>query len=80
MGNTTYKGNTLHLSILGYSYLRSPCFWIEYDAERDVFIFTSLGYGTGVGMSQKGANEYAMQGRNYVWILQHFYSGVTIKT
>ncbi|MBE6759212.1 MAG: SpoIID/LytB domain-containing protein [Ruminococcaceae bacterium] len=79
VGDEVYKGNTLHLSVLGYSYLRSPCFWIEYDEATDDFIFTSLGYGTGVGMSQTGANEYAKQGQNYVWILQHFYPGVTLK-
>lgn len=79
VGPKSYRGNTLHLSILGYSCLRSPCFWISYDAASDSFIFTSYGYGTGVGMSQKGANEYAKQGHNYVWILQHFYTGITIK-
>lgn len=79
VGDQAFKGNTLHLSILGYSYLRSPCFWIEYDEATDMFHFTSLGYGSGVGMSQTGANEYAKQGRNYVWILQHFYPGVSLK-
>jgi len=79
VGDQMFKGNSLHLSILGYSYLRSPCFWIEYDEDTDMFHFTSLGYGTGVGMSQTGANEYAKQGHNYVWILQHFYPGVTLK-
>ena len=78
VGGSTFRGGTLHLSILGYSFLRSPCFWIEYDPGSDSFIFTSQGYGTGVGMSQKGANEYARQGHNYGWILQHFYTGVTI--
>ncbi len=80
VGDKEFRGNTLHLSILGYSALRSPCFWIEYDAEDDVFHFTSLGYGTGVGMSQTGANEYARQGKNYVWILQHFYPGVEVRS
>lgn len=79
VGDKVFKGNSLHLSILGYSYLRSPCFWIEYDESTDMFHFTSLGYGTGVGMSQTGANEYAKQGHNYVWILQHFYPGITLK-
>ncbi len=80
VGNKTFKGNTLHLSILGYTCLRSPAFWIEYDSSRDVFVFTSLGYGTGVGMSQTGADKYAGLGKNYVWILQHFYTGVKIKS
>lgn len=80
VGESTFKGNTLHLSILGYTCLRSPCFWIEYDSSRDMFIFTSLGYGTGVGMSQTGADAYARQGHNYVWILEHFYPGVKLKS
>lgn len=76
VGGKTFKGNTLHLSILGYTCLRSPCFTIEYNAQTDKFIFTSYGYGTGVGMSQTGANEYAKQGYDYIWILKHFYTGV----
>lgn len=78
VGGENFRGNTLHLSILGYTCLRSPCFWIEYNAESDKFIFTSLGYGSGVGMSQIGANEYAKQGYNYAWILQHFYKDIKI--
>ncbi len=76
VGGTKFRGNTLHLSILGYTCLRSPAFWIEYDALSDEFIFTSLGYGNGVGMSQSGANEYAKQGSDYRRILDHFYPGV----
>lgn len=78
VGNETFRGNTLHMSILGYTCLRSPCFRIEYTAETDKFRFISFGYGSGVGMSQIGANEYAKQGNNYVWILQHFYTGIGI--
>lgn len=78
VGNETFRGNTLHMSILGYTCLRSPCFRIEYTAETDKFRFISYGYGSGVGMSQIGANEYAKQGNNYVWILQHFYTDITI--
>ncbi len=79
IGNSyTCKGSTLYLSILGYTCLRSPCFEIKYNASNDTFTFTSYGYGHCVGMSQKGANEYAKQGKNYKWILEHFYTGVTI--
>ena len=80
VGDRSFRGGTLHLSILGYSCLRSPCFWIEYDSSTDKFIFTSLGYGTGVGMSQQGAIAYAAQGKNYAWILQHFYTGIELKS
>ncbi len=75
----TCRGSTLYLSILGYKCLRSPCFDIKYNASDDTFTFTSYGYGHCVGMSQKGANEYAKQGKDYRWILEHFYTGVEIK-
>ncbi len=76
VGGHSFRGNTLHLSILGYTCLRSPCFTIEYDADGDKFVFTSYGYGSGVGMSQSAANEYAKQGYDHLWILRNFYTGV----
>lgn len=80
IGNSyTCRGSTLYLSILGYTCLRSPCFDIKYNSSDDTFTFTSYGYGHCVGMSQKGANEYAKQGKDYKWILKHFYTGVEIK-
>lgn len=78
VGGKEMRGHTLYMSVLGSSFLRSACFYIEYDEVLDVFTFTSLGNGSGVGMSQKGANEYAKQGKNYVWILEHFYFGTEI--
>ncbi len=41
-------------------------------------IFSTRGYGHGVGMSQYGANEMAKQGYSYIDILKYFYTGVTI--
>lgn len=41
-------------------------------------IFTTKGYGHGVGMSQYGANEMGKQGYTYKQILTHYYTGVTI--
>ncbi len=79
IGNSyTCRGSTLYLSILGYTCLRSPCFDIKYNSSDDTFSFTSYGYGHCVGMSQKGANEYAKQGKSYKWILEHFYTGIDI--
>lgn len=78
VGSKTYRGSTLYLTILGSSALRSPCFDVSYSKSSDSFTFTSYGYGHGVGMSQRGANAYAKQGKNYVWILQHFYKGCKI--
>lgn len=40
------------------------------------FSFTTYGYGHGVGMSQNGANHYALySGWNYQQILGHYYPG-----
>ncbi len=52
---------------------------IAYDKATDSFTFTVAGYGHGVGLSQIGANGYAKyEGRDYEWILKHYYTGVTI--
>lgn len=42
-------------------------------------IFTTRGYGHGVGMSQYGANAMANEGYSYKQILTHYYSGITIQ-
>ena len=57
--------------------LRSTDFTIE--SKEDNYIFTTYGYGHGVGMSQYGANELAKLGYNYEYILNYFYSGVEFK-
>ncbi len=41
-------------------------------------VFNVLGYGHGVGMSQYGANFMAKDGKDYVEIIKHYYSGVDI--
>lgn len=41
-------------------------------------VFSTRGYGHGVGMSQYGANEMAKSGYSYIDILKYFYSGVVI--
>ncbi len=56
--------------------LRSSAFDAEYsDGE---FVFTSYGYGHGVGMSQNGANQMAKDGCDYKEIINHYYTGVEI--
>jgi len=37
------------------------------------------GVGHGVGLSQRGANGLAQQGYDYIAILQHYYTGVTVE-
>lgn len=49
-------------------------------AEPGNFVFTTYGYGHGVGMSQNGANHYASySGWNYQQILQNYYPGTTLQ-
>lgn len=40
------------------------------------YIFTSYGYGHGVGMSQHGANALAKSGCDFYEILRYYYSGI----
>lgn len=72
--NHNYTGVELR-NLLG---LRSADFTLE--IEEDGVIFTTKGYGHGVGLSQYGANGYAKNGYNYEKILKHYYKGVTIKS
>lgn len=45
----------------------------------DRVVFDTKGYGHGVGMSQVGADAMAKSGANYIDILKHYYTGVTVK-
>jgi len=38
-----------------------------------------IGYGHGVGMSQRGADVMAQQGNKYIEILEHYYPGTNVK-
>ena len=71
-GNKNLAGTEVR-SILG---LKSTNFNIKID--EDNVIFSVIGYGHGVGMSQTGADSMAKQGCNYEEILKHFYTGVEI--
>lgn len=57
--------------------LRAADFTVRQDGSN--IIFTTKGYGHGVGMSQYGANGMANAGYSYVQILKHYYTGVTIQ-
>ncbi len=73
VGGTTLHGRDVRTA-LG---LRSACFTVTHT--DGAFTFTVQGYGHGVGMSQFGAKAMADQGFTYTEILQHYYTGVTIK-
>lgn len=57
--------------------LRSACFEIRYD--DDCTIFTTKGFGHGVGMSQYGADSMAAEGKTWREILGHYYPDSVIE-
>lgn len=57
--------------------LRSTNILLEFNGEK--FVFTVMGYGHGVGMSQYGANVMAKNGSDYKQILSHYYPGTTLE-
>lgn len=58
--------------------LRSADF--DVSASGDNIVFTTRGYGHGVGMSQYGAHLMAKAGYSYRQILTHYYTGVQINS
>lgn len=80
-------GRVISLEVNGVTYggvefrkllnLRSTDFYIK-NTGNEIKISTK-GYGHGVGMSQYGANGMANNGYDYISILKHYYSGITIK-
>lgn len=58
--------------------LKSCDFNLRVDADN--IVFTTYGYGHGIGMSQEGANIMAKEGKTYKDILLHYYTGVKIET
>lgn len=56
--------------------IRSTNFRIE--ESGDMITFYTVGYGHGVGMSQEGANQMALDGFDYKEIIKHYYTGVEI--
>lgn len=73
VGNLKVTGNDIRVA-LG---LRSADFEIE--EEDGKLVFTTRGYGHGVGMSQYGANTMANEGKTWREILEHYYVDVSIK-
>lgn len=57
--------------------LRSACF--DYSVKDGNAVFTTKGYGHGVGMSQYGANAMAQAGSTWQEILAHYYPGCKVE-
>ncbi len=56
--------------------LKSACFSVNCEGEN--IVFTTKGYGHGVGLSQYGADFMARQGSGFEEILKHYYSGIQL--
>jgi stage II sporulation protein D len=72
VGSETFTGREIR-SVFD---LNSTNFTIK---EGDEITFSTIGFGHGVGMSQTGANAMAKKGADYLEILTHYFTGVTIK-
>ena len=72
LGNTEIAGTEVR-SLLG---LKSTKF--TYKIVDDKIIFSVIGYGHGVGMSQTGADSMAKSGSDFKEIIKHFYTGVEV--
>lgn len=75
VGGVRVTGNEIR-SMLG---LNSTNFTLK--ADDSALVFSTTGYGHGVGMSQYGARELALEGKNFSDILKWYYQGteITIK-
>nr|WP_156965220.1 stage II sporulation protein D [Pontibacillus litoralis] len=72
IGNKTFTGREIRESLQ----LQSTDFSVE--QKNDHVIFTTKGYGHGIGMSQYGANGMAQEGKSYEEIVKHYYNGIDI--
>ena len=72
LGGAAVRGSTVR-TIAG---LRSTHYTLETTEESLTFI--TEGYGHGVGLSQWGARQMALDGADYKTILTHYYQGTTV--
>lgn len=72
LGKTIIKGTEFRKLLS----LNSTNFSISYSNGK--IVFSCIGYGHGVGLSQWGANAMAGSGDDYKKILKHYYTGVDI--
>ncbi len=72
VGGKTVSGESLQ-ALFG---LRSAHFDVRY--ANGQFVFTVLGDGHGVGLSQYGAGVLARQGKDWEAIVQYYYTGIEI--
>ena len=73
VGEVRIKGSEVRQT-LG---LNSSNFKVRVEGEN--LVFTTIGYGHGVGMSQFGARFLALDGKSYDQILSHYYPGTALQ-
>ncbi|MFR8236001.1 MAG: stage II sporulation protein D [Anaerovoracaceae bacterium] len=74
VGEASFKGTEIR-NALGLS---SSLFSISFSGDGSRIIFTSDGFGHGVGLSQYGADGMAKEGSGYKEILSHYYTGTEV--
>ncbi|MBO1004781.1 stage II sporulation protein D [Pseudogracilibacillus auburnensis] len=72
IGGKTFTGRDIREKLV----LRSTDF--SWKRNGDSVIFTTKGYGHGIGMSQYGANGMALEGKSYLDIVHHYYQDIAI--
>ena len=72
IGNQSFTGREVRTAFS----LNSANFTVE--QSEDSITFHTIGFGHGVGMSQTGANAMAKKGADYIDILTHYFTGVTV--
>lgn len=81
------QGYVMNLQVSGISFsaeeaalaLGIPSLWFRLEDYADTIRVIAKGIGHGYGMSQYGADRYAGEGRDYKWILQHYFQGCKVK-
>lgn len=81
--NFVLKGEDHIRNTLATEGLLSSCFVIERQLDEDgfpiVFTIYGAGAGHGIGLCQAGGIAMALQGRNYIDILTHYFRGTDLK-
>jgi len=73
LGERTFSGKQVR------ELLRLPSSDFRIEEKNGHFIFTTKGFGHGVGMSQYGANGMAREGKTYKDIVSYYYHDVEIR-
>ncbi len=72
----TVKKELAIRNALSKNYLYSSCFVVDRDG--DDFVIKGAGWGHGVGMCQTGAANMALAGKDFRFILNHYYKNAEI--